>query len=107
MFGPNTVRASEQNGNYEHLGTSGCIAQTDYPGKIGLSSVDPMAGDAQGERLLTSSEVARRAGVSRRTVASWVQQGILAPDFVTAGGHYRFRWSSVERQLREQRQRDE
>ena len=48
-----------------------------------------------------------RAGVSRRTVASWVQQGILAPDFVTAGGHYRFRWSSVERRLRERRERGE
>ena len=64
-----------------------------------------MADDEQGERLLTSSEVARRAGVSRRTVASWTKQGILTPDFVTAGGQGRFRWSSVEAQLREHRRR--
>jgi len=64
-----------------------------------------MADEEQEERLLTSSEVARRAGVSRRTVASWVQQGILTPAFVTAGGQGRFRWSSVEEQLREHRRR--
>jgi DNA-binding transcriptional MerR regulator len=64
-----------------------------------------VADDEQQERLLTSSDVARRAGVSRRTVASWVQQGILTPDFITAGGQGRFRWSSVEAQLREHRRR--
>jgi predicted site-specific integrase-resolvase len=44
--------------------------------------------------------------VSVRTIGQWVADGALTPDVVTAGGRYRFRWSSVERQLRERRERD-
>jgi hypothetical protein len=93
---------SGQNEKCEQTGKS------DYRGKIRVNTVDVVAEEEQEEeRLLTSSEIARRAGVSRRTVASWVQQGILTPDFVTAGGQGRFRWSTVEAQLREHRRRSE
>jgi excisionase family DNA binding protein len=57
--------------------------------------------------LLPSGEIARRLGVTPRTISQWVADGRLVPDVVTAGGRYRFRWSSVERRLRELRQRDE
>ena len=40
-------------------------------------------------------------------VARWVQNGTLVPTITTPGGRYRWLWSDVERQLREQRQRDE
>jgi len=59
------------------------------------------------ERLLTSSQVAELIGVSRHTVANWVRAGKLTPSTVTFGGQYRFRWSEVEQQMREARERDE
>lgn len=59
------------------------------------------------EPLLTSTQVATRAGVSRHTIANWVRAGKLVPSLVTMGGQYRFRWSDVEKQLREARERDE
>jgi excisionase family DNA binding protein len=56
--------------------------------------------------LLTTGQVAERIGVSARTVASWVRAGKLTPTYVTMGGHARFDWTDVERQLREQRETD-
>ncbi|MGW5791003.1 excisionase family DNA-binding protein [Saccharopolyspora sp. NPDC003752] len=60
-------------------------------------------------RLITSSEVARKLGVSRQTVARWVREGVITPAFVTAGGQGRFDLEQVKHQLREhgQRQRDQ
>jgi DNA-binding transcriptional MerR regulator len=57
------------------------------------------------EPLLPSGEIARRLGVTTRTIGQWVADGLLVPDVVTAGGRYRWRWTEVQRQLRE-RQRD-
>lgn len=59
---------------------------------------------ADKRELLTTGQVAERIGVSARTVASWVRDGKLVPTYVTMGGHARFDWPDVERQLREQRQ---
>jgi len=53
------------------------------------------------EPLLTSSQVAELVGVSRHTIANWVRAGKLVPTLTTMGGQYRFRWSDVERQLRD------
>jgi excisionase family DNA binding protein len=55
------------------------------------------------EPLLTSSQVAELVGVGRHTIANWVRAGKLTPTVTTMGGQYRFRWSDVERQLREAR----
>ncbi|HXV94216.1 MAG TPA: helix-turn-helix domain-containing protein [Pseudonocardia sp.] len=57
------------------------------------------------EPLITSGEVARRLGVTSRAVARWVDRGMIRPAVVTPGGRYRFRWSEVEAQLREQQER--
>ncbi|MGH3814189.1 MAG: MerR family DNA-binding transcriptional regulator [Pseudonocardiaceae bacterium] len=59
------------------------------------------------EPLITTGEVARRLGVTTSAIGRWVQRGLLTPAVVTPGGRYRWRWSDIERQLREQRQRDE
>jgi excisionase family DNA binding protein len=53
----------------------------------------------QDEELLTSSDVAKRLAVSPRTVARWVQEGRLKPEYTTPGGKHRFRWEDVRRQL--------
>jgi excisionase family DNA binding protein len=59
------------------------------------------------EPLITTGEVARRLGVTTSVVDRWVQRGMLSPAVRTPGGRYRWKWADVERQLREQRQRDE
>jgi hypothetical protein len=77
--------------------------------RIMTTSVDDM-GDRGGEReepLLSSGEVARRIGVAPATISAWVRQGRLVPTVTTMGGRYRWRWSDVERQMREQREREE
>ncbi|MBV9314414.1 MAG: helix-turn-helix domain-containing protein [Pseudonocardia sp.] len=51
---------------------------------------------------MTSGEVARRLGVTTRAVGRWVARGQLRPAVTTPGGRYRFRWSEVEQQLRDQ-----
>jgi hypothetical protein len=70
------------------------------------TSVNAM-GDDQGERaepLLSSGEIARRIGVAPATISAWVRQGRLVPTVTTMGGRYRWQWSDVQRQMREQRQ---
>ena len=56
--------------------------------------------------LLSTGQVAERIGVSPRTVAGWVRDGKITPTFVTVGGHARFDWDDVQRQMRELRQTD-
>jgi len=64
-------------------------------------------GVATDEAFITTGEVARRLGVTPGAVDKWVQKGLLTPTVTTPGGRYRWRWSDVQRQMREQRQRDE
>lgn len=54
------------------------------------------------EELIPSGEVARRLGVTAHAVGRWVAKGLLRPAVVTPGGRYRFRWSEVTAQLKEQ-----
>ena len=71
---------------------------------IATLNVISVAASDREEPLLSSGEVAKRVGVSTSTVSSWVRQGWLTPHIRTAGGRLRFRWSDVERQLRERGQ---
>ncbi|MGH3933287.1 MAG: helix-turn-helix domain-containing protein [Pseudonocardiaceae bacterium] len=59
------------------------------------------------EPLIITAEVAKRLGVTSRAVTSWIQTGVLTPAFTTPGGRYRWRWSEVQQQLREQQQREQ
>jgi excisionase family DNA binding protein len=59
------------------------------------------------EELTTSGEVARRLGVTPRAVSRWVARGLISPAVTTPGGRYRFRWSEVTAQLREQQATEE
>ena len=69
-----------------------------------LFTVDRVSSPDREERLIGRGEVARRLGVAPSTVASWVRQGWITPAVRTAGGRLRFRFSDVERQLRERGQ---
>ncbi|WP_330218022.1 helix-turn-helix domain-containing protein, partial [Saccharopolyspora rectivirgula] len=50
-------------------------------------------------RLIASSELARELGVSRSTIARWVQNGWIKPALVTAGGQARFDLDDIKEQL--------
>jgi excisionase family DNA binding protein len=63
--------------------------------------------EGEPEPLLTSTQIAKLVGVGRHTITGWVRAGKLRPTQVTLGGQYRFRWSDVEQQLREARERDD
>ena len=58
------------------------------------------------EPLIPTGEVARRLGVTTRAIDKWVSKGMITPAVITPGGRYRFRWSEVVQQLREQRDPD-
>lgn len=51
------------------------------------------------KRLLTTGDVAKRAGVTRTAVLHWIKSGKLQPALTTPGGHYRVGEEEVERFL--------
>lgn len=53
-------------------------------------------------RLLSTSEVAKRCGVTAKTVARWVDSGVL-PGIFTTGGHRRVRLEDVDNFLESRR----
>lgn len=56
-------------------------------------------------KLIGTGELARRLGLSPRTIARYVAAGLITPDLVTAGGHYRWDEQAVRQQLAELRER--
>lgn len=52
---------------------------------------------------MTSGELARELGISPRTVARYVREGLLEPTETTLGGHYRWDVDQVRQQIRELR----
>lgn len=57
--------------------------------------------------MVSSTELAKALGLSPRSIQRYVKAGMIAPLYVTPGGHYRWSIADVVGQLREQRQRDE
>ncbi len=53
------------------------------------------------KELLTTGDVATRAGVTRTTVLHWIKSGKLRAAFTTAGGHYRISEADLQHFLRE------
>lgn len=51
-------------------------------------------------RLISSSELARELGITRQTIARWVQRGVITPASVTARGQARFDMEQAKRELR-------
>lgn len=56
---------------------------------------------AKRSELLSTGEVASRAGVTRTTVLHWIKSGKLRAAFTTAGGHYRIAEADLTRFLAE------
>jgi predicted site-specific integrase-resolvase len=59
-----------------------------------------------GVEYLTSSQVARRLGIAQGTFNRMVASGLVRPTWRTpAGGHGRYLWEDVDRQVAEIRRR--
>ena len=60
--------------------------------------------------LITSSELARRLGLARRTISMYAKRGLITPAVVTPGGQYRWKYEDVVNEmhrLAEQRRREQ
>jgi DNA-binding transcriptional MerR regulator len=57
--------------------------------------------------VVSSTELARELGLSPRSIQRYVKAGMITPEFVTPGGHYRWRVEKVIAELRQQRRRDD
>ncbi|MGH3587208.1 MAG: helix-turn-helix domain-containing protein [Pseudonocardia sp.] len=62
---------------------------------------------AEDRQVLSSGELAKLLGVSRRTITRWASDGMITPAVTLVGGQHRWDPDDVKRQLRELRQRDE
>ena len=62
-------------------------------------------GRVPARRLVSTSELARTLGLSTRTIQRYRQEGLLAPDLVSLGGHARWDPDKVRAQLHELQQR--
>lgn len=59
-----------------------------------------MSAATEAAGLMMPDEVARRFGVSAKTIARWAKEGRL-PHVRTLGGHRRYRRSDIEAKLAE------
>lgn len=58
------------------------------------------------DRLLTTTELAKRLSLSERTIQRYRQSGDLVPDLVSPGGHARWDPDKVREQLRKLAEKD-
>lgn len=49
--------------------------------------------------LVPTAVAAKAIGVDRRTLSRWVTDGLVTPDVVTPGGHYRWDVDRLRREL--------
>ncbi|MCA1195332.1 MerR family transcriptional regulator [Saccharopolyspora sp. 6V] len=50
--------------------------------------------------LITSAELGRRLGLSRRTISLYAKRGWITPAITTPGGQYRWRYDDVLAEMR-------
>lgn len=51
--------------------------------------------------LITSGDLARKLGLSRRTISQYAKRGWITPALETPGGQYRWRYEDVLAEMRE------
>lgn len=51
------------------------------------------------DELLTTTQAAKRLGISRTTLAKYAQRGILVPALRLPSGQLRWRWVQIREQL--------
>ncbi|MCX2728951.1 helix-turn-helix domain-containing protein [Saccharopolyspora sp. NFXS83] len=52
------------------------------------------------KRLLSSGELAKELGISRRSISRYADQGLISAALVTPGGRYKFDLDVVRDELR-------
>ncbi|MHA6802157.1 MerR family DNA-binding transcriptional regulator [Salinifilum ghardaiensis] len=53
------------------------------------------------EPLITSSQLAEKLGLARRTISHYAREGLITPALVTPGGQYRWKKSAVVEEMHE------
>jgi excisionase family DNA binding protein len=53
-----------------------------------------------GPKYVTTAEAAKLVGLSRRTLQRYHREGVIQPEYVTAGGHARWDPDKIIEQLR-------
>jgi DNA-binding transcriptional MerR regulator len=56
-----------------------------------------------GDDLVTTAQAAAELGISRRTLARYVEQGLVTPELTLPSGHHRWNVNDLRRQLRDLR----
>jgi len=56
--------------------------------------------------LVPTYAAAKELGIAPRTLQRWATRGLIKPDAVTLGGHYRWDVDRLRRELRELAERD-
>ncbi|MFC7342069.1 MerR family DNA-binding transcriptional regulator [Saccharopolyspora griseoalba] len=51
--------------------------------------------------LISSSELAKKLGLARRTISHYAKNGLITPAVITPGGQYRWRYDDVVTEMRE------
>ncbi|GGI92381.1 hypothetical protein GCM10011581_31930 [Saccharopolyspora subtropica] len=50
--------------------------------------------------LISSTELAKKLGLARRTISHYAKQGLITPALITPGGQYRWRYEDVVAEMR-------
>ncbi|SFN17384.1 MerR HTH family regulatory protein [Saccharopolyspora antimicrobica] len=50
--------------------------------------------------LISSTELAAKLGLARRTISHYAKQGLITPALITPGGQYRWRYEDVVAEMR-------
>ncbi|MER5392437.1 MerR family DNA-binding transcriptional regulator [Saccharopolyspora sp. NPDC002686] len=50
--------------------------------------------------LISSTELAKKLGLARRTISHYAKQGQITPALITPGGQYRWRYDDVVAEMR-------
>ncbi|WP_369805156.1 MerR family DNA-binding transcriptional regulator [Pseudonocardia sp. MH-G8] len=71
------------------------------------SAVTRTYGAQVGPSYVTTTEAAKLVGLSKRTLQRYHRDGVLEPEYVTAGGHARWDPDKIIEQLKARRRRSE
>ena len=77
------------------------------PARRMQAAVTRTYGAQMGPKYVTTAEAAKLVGLSRRTLQRYHREGVIAPEYVTAGGHARWDPDKIIEQLRALRPKDE
>ncbi|PKW13130.1 MerR-like DNA binding protein [Saccharopolyspora spinosa] len=65
-----------------------------------VRGIDDEAVTDDASPLISSTELAKKLGLARRTISHYAKEGLITPALVTPGGQYRWRYDDVVAEMR-------